>query len=59
MEHRRKYKVACSRKAWKEGIWPNLEWAIFDHDGNYVKGGFRTRKDACAYRDEHCEQRAL
>jgi hypothetical protein len=51
MSTRVKYLVASSRKAWRERIWPTLEWAIFDREGNYLRGGFRTRREACAWRD--------
>lgn len=46
MAARKPYTIACSRKAWREGIWPILEWAVFDLEGNILRGGFRTSYDA-------------
>jgi hypothetical protein len=43
------YKIAYSGKAYREGFWPTLEWAVFDRNGAYLEGCFRSRAEARAW----------
>jgi hypothetical protein len=63
---KRRFFTASSRRAWLDGCWPCVEWGVFERryltlsDGKsevlsseLIHSGFRTRREACAWRDTH------